>query len=210
MTEQRKHSRHACTPLVVLIGTLAVSTAWLLTPRYGPWACHAALSPICLAAAYYFGSIDYRSGWTARAGISSVVVGLFLAILSWVGAPTVERLMPCLATELRQLYGTLNHAPGPLKALPILVLTVVAEELVWRGELVAWLQKRTSSIPTIALATLSYALPVATSRSALLICVAFCLGALLTVQRIVLRTWLGPLVTHLVWALLVFVAKPLG
>jgi membrane protease YdiL (CAAX protease family) len=159
---------------------------------------------------FYYGTIDLTSGWTMRAGISGATLGLILAIVSWLGAPFAARLVPSFGTELEQLYGTLHRAPGPLKALPILVATVTAEELVWRGELIAWLQQRVTTVQTIAIATLSYATPVTMSRSPLLIVVAVCLGLALALQRIMLRSWQGPLIAHLVWALLVFVVKPLG
>ncbi len=206
----RQGSKHSSAPTVVIIGTIAVALAWLLTPKYSPWLCHAALGSVSLAAAFYFGSIDHTANWTKGAGLSGVVLGLILAIMSWIGAPIAARLVPSFGTELRQLYGILHRPPGPINAMPILVLTVIAEELVWRGELVAWLQKRLTVVGTLAISTISYAVPIALSNSPLLVSFAICLGMLFTLQRIILRTWLAPLVAHLVWALLVLVAHPLG
>ena len=94
--------------------------------------------------------------------------------------------------------------------MPILVISVIAEELVWRGELVVWLQKRLTMLGTVAFSTISYAVPITLSKSPLLVTIGLCLGLLFTLQRLVSRTWLAPLVAHLVWALLVMVAWPLA
>jgi hypothetical protein len=159
---------------------------------------------------FYFGSTDRTLGWNKKAAISGVIIGGFLAIMSWVCAPFAARSMPEIGRDMRQLYGALNRPPGPVMSLPILVLTIVAEELVWRRELVTWLYKRFRTFGTIAIATLSYAIPIAASKSPLLISVALCFGVLFTLQRLIFRSWLAPLVSHLVWAILVLVAWPLA
>jgi membrane protease YdiL (CAAX protease family) len=129
--------------------------------------------------------------------------------MSWACVPIAVQIMPVIGNDLRQLYATLNRPPGPIRSLPILVLTVIAEELVWRRELVTWLYKRLPVFGTVAIATLSYAIPIAASKSPLLIAVAICFGVLFTVQRLIFRTWLAPLLAHLVWAILVLVVHPL-
>lgn len=197
-------------PLVVLFGSFAVALAWLLTPRYGPWLCHAIFAAATAAIAYRFGSSLRGTRWTLGAGIWGTLLGLALAVASWVGAPLMLRLLPTLNADLKHLYATLNRAPGPFKALPILLATAAVEELIWRGEWVDWLRRRLPASATVAIATVSYALPIAASQSLLLFGFAVGLGLILTLQRMIVGTWLAPMVAHLIWALLVLVMHPIG
>ena len=206
---KRTDRRRVSEVLVVTVGSVAVALAWMLTPRYGPWSCQAVASSICLVVAFYFGSADFTLGWTKGAVLSGALLGGFLAIASWVCAPAAAKIMPEVGNNMRQLYATLNRPPGPVRSLPILVLTVVAEELVWRRVLVTWLHKRLPLFGTVAIATLSYSIPIAASKSPLLVAIAICFGMLFTLQRLIFRTWIAPLVAHLVWAILVLIVHPL-
>ena len=209
MKTQRTGTRRVSEVLVVTVGSVAVAIAWALTPKYGPWACQAVAGSICLVVAFFFGSTDRPLRWTKGAVLSGAVLGGFLAIVSWTCAPIAARIMPDVGNNMRQLYATLNRPPGPITSLPILVLTVIAEELVWRDELVKWLHKRFRAFGTVAISTLIYTIPIAASKSPLLIGVAVSFGMLFTLQRLIFRSWLGPLIAHLVWAILVLVAFPL-
>lgn len=206
----KRNSNPMTSYCVVAVGTLGAACAWLLTPKHGPWVCHAVFGSISLAVAIHFGSIDRTFGWTKWTGILGVTFGLILALVSWLSVPIAIRFIPSIGPDLNQLYATLRRSPGPIKAMPILAVTVMAEELVWRGELFARLQERFTPVATVAIATISYALPIVLSKSPLLIAIALGFGFLFTVQRLVFRSWLGPLVSHLVWALLVFAVYPLG
>jgi membrane protease YdiL (CAAX protease family) len=209
MRTRRLDANHPSEMRVVIVGSLAIALAWIFTPRYGPWACQAIAASICLLGAFFFGSTDRKAGWTKRVAISGIVLGGFLAVMSWACAPIAARILPVINNDMRQLYAALNRAPGPVKSLPILVLTVIAEELVWRRELVTWLLRRFRTFGTVVITTVSYAIPIAASKSPLLIAVAVCFGILFTLQRLIFRSWLAPLIAHLVWAILVLVAFPL-
>ena len=209
MTGHRETSENRGAPFVVLFGSFAVALAWLMTPRYGPWICHAAFGLAAAAVAWRYGSNLRAVRWSLNAVISGCILGLGLAIISWVVAPIIIRLIPAFNSDLTHLYSTLNRAPGPYKALPILLLAAAVEELVWRGEWVDWLQKRLPVAAAAAIATVSYALPIAASHSLLLFGFAAGLGLILTLQRIVVGTWLAPMLAHLIWALLVLVVRPL-
>lgn len=209
MRFSKRNSNRTQSLCVVIVGTLVVACAWLLTPKYGPWVCHAIFGSISLAVAIRFGSIDLTFGWTKWTLILGATFGLILALVSWLSVPIAIRLIPYFGPDLNQLYATLRKPPGPIRAMPVLALTVMAEELVWRGELVARLQERFAPTATVAIATISYSLPIVMSKSPLLIAIALCFGSLFTVQRLIFRSWLGPFVSHLVWTLLVFAVHPL-
>jgi membrane protease YdiL (CAAX protease family) len=86
---------------------------------------------------------------------------------------------------------------------------VLAEEYIWRGAVINWLLASKLTRPQLILiATALYALPMACSRSLLLLAVAVALGAALTVQRLYHRSWVPCFVTHLTWNFLVFAVHP--
>jgi len=206
-----EHTRNRSNPLLVtLVGTTAIIAAWLLTPRYGPWACHGFAAPVSIIAALRWRPKPVHVPYSVVALLGSFALGVLLASLSWGVAPVVAHQLPAFGRELGTLYATLSHSPGPRQAAPILVLSIIAEELVWRGVLVDWCQTRMNRGRTVLLVTASYALPIAFSASWLLLLVAIGLGTVLAAQRLYCRTWIAPLITHLTWNMLVFVVHPLG
>jgi len=195
---------------VVMFGSVGMAFAWLLTPSCGPWLANSVVTIPILIAVLVWGETARNLQLTLRAATLSAAVGLTLALASWLLVPPLAREFPSLGTELKSLYLILNRPPGPLKALPLLLLTTTAEELVWRGELVSWLKQRYGLATTVVISTLSYSLPIAASKSLLLFCVATGLGAILTLQRIATRSWVAPLISHAIWSLGVFVIRPIG
>ena len=206
----RKHTRNRNNPLLVtLVGTTAMIAAWLLTPRYGPWACNGLAAPVSIIAALRWRTRTERVPYSVASILGSFALGVFLAILTWCVAPIVAHRLPAVGRELARLYATLSHSPGPARAAPVLVLSIIAEELVWRGVLVDWCQPRMNRGRTVLLVTASYSLPIVFSGSWLLLLVAFGLGTVLAAQRLYCRTWIAPFITHLTWNMLVFVVHPL-
>jgi len=206
-----EHTRNRGNPLLVtLVGTTAMIAAWLLTPRYGPWACNGIAAPVSIIAALRWRPKPVRAPYLVATLLGSFALGVLLATLSWGVAPIVERQLPAFGRELGTLYATLSHSPGPTRAAPILVLSIIAEELVWRGVLVDWCQTRMNRGRTVLLVTASYALPIAFSGSWLLLIVAIGLGTVLAAQRLYCQTWVAPFITHLTWNMLVFVVHPLA
>ena len=209
MLTQKDTQNRSSPLLVMLVGTTAMVTAWLLTPRFGPWPCHGIAAPVSIVVALRWRTKPARVPHTVASILGSFALGTLLATLSWCLAPIVTHWMPAFGRELGSLYATLSRSPGPTLASPILALSIVAEELIWRGVLVDWCQTRLNSSRTVLLATVAYTLPMMFSGSWLLLLVAFGLGAVLAVQRLYCRTWIAPLITHLTWNLLVFVVHPL-
>ena len=204
-------ARPTSNPLIVLlVGSFAMGAAWRLTPEYGPWWCHGIAEPLSLFVALKWGAnrgfVRRIAGW----GVGAIAFGVLLSLMSRYLTPLAVNFIPDLGQELSQLYLTLDRPPGPAKAMPILALTVLNEELIWRGTLVDWCQRRLSPLQTVMAATVAYVLPVTMSGSPLLVAVAIVLGSLLTVQRLICRTWAAPFITHLTWAILVYVIRPLG
>jgi membrane protease YdiL (CAAX protease family) len=190
------------------MATMALS--WILTPEFGPWVSNAVTAIPTLCAAFIWGESARNLRLHSRGFALSLAVGVALAALSSLAGQAIVRAFPVLGSDLRHLYATLNYTPGPVRALPILLLTATTEEVVWRGELVTWLQKRFGPLSTIGIATLAYSLPIAVSRSALLFAIASGLGVVFTLLRLGTRSWVAPLVAHAIWALSVFVVYPIS
>jgi membrane protease YdiL (CAAX protease family) len=209
MTTVRNGTTNATVPLMVLGGSVAVALAWSLTPRYGPWLCHGVFGLVMIALVLRHRPALLSARWSLRAGISGTLVGLALAVASWAITPPIVQLIPGFESELKQLYATLRRPPGPFAASPLLVLTICVEELLWRGQWIEWLNRRMPTVAAITVATLSYALPIAASRSILLFAVASGLGAVLTIERLFVETWLAPAIAHVIWAVLVLVVHPI-
>lgn|GEM_PF-2417077 len=196
-------------PLCVLASaTVLMACAWLLTPSHGPWLSNALaatlVTGILLVAGPHPATIPLR----ARVCAGAAALGLLYATLTWCLVPTAIQILPAVRAQLQSLYATLHRAPGPTWGIPILALTVLVEETVWRGVLIDWCEPHLRPWLVVLLAPLAYTIPVAFSGSPLLIVVALGLGAALTAQRLHFRSWVPCFVTHLTWNLLVFVVQP--
>lgn len=138
-----------------------------------------------------------------------VAGGIAMAVATWVVYPPVAGAIPAVRMEVVQLYGELRAPPGPLYALPILVLVVFAEELVWRELWVRATADRLRPWLVILAGTVLYSLPQVGMRSWLLGLVAFGCGLIWTAQRVLTGSLIVPTLTHLLWDLAVFTAFPL-
>lgn len=141
--------------------------------------------------------------------VEGVVCGVAMTVATHVVWALVAPEWPWLVGEITALYGTLHDPPGPLVALPLLVLVVVVEEFVWRGVAVPRLELRRGKLTALWLATLLYAVPQLFAQSPLLALVALGCGAIWTAQRLWRDSVWVPLVTHLTWDIGVFVIAPL-
>ena len=135
------------------------------------------------------------------------VLGLGMALLTHLLVPLALGLLPGAEAQVDALYANLQHPPGPVAALPVLALAVVAEEVVWRGVAIDVLGPNAPR--ALFGAALLYAIPQVLSGSWLLFVLALVCG----VAWGLLRLWRGslwaPMATHFAWNLVVFVFWPL-
>jgi len=142
-------------------------------------------------------------GWGA-------VVGLGMAVATWVLYPLAADIYPPLAVEVSGLYGVLRQPPGPLLALPLLILVVAAEELAWRGMAIDIFERRMSSTMAVVVSSLTYTLPQFAMRSWVLIVVAFGCGLVWGALRVRTKGLSAPLAAHLTWNVGVFIVHPVA
>jgi hypothetical protein len=119
-------------------------------------------------------------------------------------------LWPGIAPRIAILYGDLQVFPGPAAGALVLLVAVVAEELVWRGLLVELLTPRLGPGWTCAAVSALYALPQVAAQTGVLVAVAFACGVVWTALRLAARNLVVPLVSHLVWSLVIFVLAPVA
>ncbi len=143
-----------------------------------------------------------------RGGIVGLMVALAMSMATWLLYPLSVDFVPAIGVEVPKLYALLRQFPGPVWALPVLVLVVAAEELVWRGLAIDVFSKSLGPSRAVVLAALVYVLPQIAFRSPLLVIVALLCGLVWGALRMWTRGLLAPLIAHLTWDLLVFVLFP--
>ena len=138
------------------------------------------------------------------------VVGVAMSLATWWLYPLSVSILPPIRGEVETLYGLLRQWPGPVRAFPVLLLVVAAEEPVWRGVAIDLLSKRLGAWPAMLVAALLYVLPQVALGSPLLIVVAASCGLLWGALRVQTQSLAAPFFAHLVWDILVFVIFPVA
>lgn len=137
-----------------------------------------------------------------------LLLGGVLLGISHLGTRVVLRPIPFVNTELDRLYGLLNTPPGPFLCSPLLLLVDIAEELVFRGAVTTWLERRYKPLTVTLLSTLLYVFPMLLSGSWLLPVLGLTMGCVWTIARQRSQGLVIPLVSHAVFSLALFVWLP--
>ena len=198
--------------VTVAIATGAFATALWFRSDGNVWVATSIAAVVSLVAAAFTLGRDrlrllvsgrHRSAWWGA------LAGLAMAAVTHLGYAVVARLVPAVRSEVIELYGSLHDRPGPVAALPLIVVVVVAEELVWRGVAHEWLSRRMAPAAVVVAQTALYAVPQLASHSALLPLVAIYGGLLWGAARVASRDLVAPTAMHLVWDVVLFVLIPL-
>jgi membrane protease YdiL (CAAX protease family) len=142
-----------------------------------------------------------------------VVVGAVVGVVSIAAThavfPFVARAVPSLGPEVARLYALAGVTPSTLVAT---VLVVVAEEILWRGAVIAALRARGVSLLVAASSsTALYAAAQSGSGSPWLVVAALGLGALWQGLALWRSGRIGAsLVAHALWTLVILGAWPLS
>jgi hypothetical protein len=189
--------------MAIALATLSFANTWLVTGLAGAMA-------IALARFVDATALRRRLEPAPAPVVLGLAVGLAMVAATFLIWPLLERGMPALGGAIAQAYRPLSDWPGARGAVPVIALVVIAEELVWRGVLIEHLEARSVGVRRIALAAAIYASTQLATGSILLVCVALACGAAWTALRLYTGSLLAPLLAHLVWALAVFVVRPLA
>lgn len=199
--------RQASVIAVLVIGAVLLGVS--LTRRPGETSFYwltFALAAVWAGGAYlsgplHLGSICWR-GRNQRPVLTGLVIGLLLGGVFVVGGLIVRRI-DVLAEPITRVLAFANQ--GSL--LLIVVITLVngiAEELFFRGALYTVLQKRYP----VPISTFLYVVATSASGNVMLGFAAVILGAVCALERRATGGVLAPVLTHLVWGLIMVLALP--
>lgn len=198
--------------LVVLATVVGWNAVFVLTADSGVLPYIAALATLLGGAALGVAGPAGRSRWASRpvrGMLLGTAAGVALAGASWAGW-MVRDLVPLdITPQVEGLYAVLRRPPGPVLGFPLMVLTIVGEELVFRGLLQDALRSRVGSAGAVAASAVLYTLANLGSGTWILPVVALLLGALWGAMAERSRGLWLPLACHLVWDAAVFAVVPL-
>lgn len=169
---------------------------WLTLGLAAVWALGALLSgPL------HLGCIRWR-GRNQRPVFTGLGIGLVLGIVFLVGGLVVREIPP-VAERITRVLEYTNH--GNLALLVVITLVNgVAEELFFRGALYTAL----GAFHPVLISTLLYAVATSASGNPMLGFAAIILGTVCAWERRATGGVLAPVLTHLVWGLLMVLALP--
>ncbi len=137
-------------------------------------------------------------------------VGIAMSFATWWLYPLSITVLPMIEGEVEMLYALLRQPPGPIRAFPLLVFVVAAEELVWRGLAIDVCSNNIGRWPAVLVSALLYVLPQVAFRSPLLMIIALLCGLLWGLLRVWCKGLAAPFTAHLIWDVLVFIAFPVA
>ncbi len=131
-----------------------------------------------------------------------VLGGAALAALTRLGYAAAVAVVPGLAAPVSELYAAMRTAPSLALTVPLLLLIIACEEVVWRGLLVR-------DARTCVISALGYTVAQAGAPSPLLMAIALGFGLVWGAQRLWRGGMLAVYLTHVVWNLATLVFWPL-
>ncbi|WP_176562143.1 CPBP family intramembrane glutamic endopeptidase [Mycolicibacterium palauense] len=169
---------------------------WLTFALAAVWALGAFVSgPL------HLGSIDWR-GRRLRPVVSGALIGLALGLVFVVGGLIVREIDPLVEPVTRVLvFATQGSLP---LVVVITLVNGVAEELFFRGALYSALQDHHPAL----ISTLLYVVTTTATGNPMLGFAAIILGTVCALERRATGGVLAPVLTHLVWGLIMVLVLP--
>ena len=197
--------------VVIAFGVLGgAGLAWGLRTDPGSGAFY--VSTLVLSVVWFVGGLlsgPVPLGWETHDGqrrrpvLSAIIAGVALAALFVVGA-LVVRQVPALSDRVERVLDYASEGSWPI----VLLLTLangIAEEVFFRGAVQPALPERTR----LPVSVLIYAAITMATGNLMLGFAAVLLGAVVGLQRRATGGVLAPVLTHVTWSVLMFVALPL-
>ncbi len=148
---------------------------------------------------------------TSRAFGRDVAIGLGVGVVMTAGTyaayAVLERIYPPLVGKVAGLYGD-AHKEQLAFAIVATLAAIVAEEVLWRGPLFGILKRRTGIAVAAALSLGTYTLAQSGTGSVVVVLAALICGAIWLGERIYTRSIVAPLVSHLMWTVVVIHVVP--
>ncbi|MEO8798461.1 MAG: CPBP family intramembrane glutamic endopeptidase [Polyangiaceae bacterium] len=143
----------------------------------------------------------------------NVLVGAGLGVVMTIGTyaayAVAERLLPSLRAQVAGLYAA-AHTETVVAALAWTTVSIVAEELLFRGLLLESLRSAGAQKTVAALVSLAaYVLVQIGSGSWVIAAAALVCGAFWTVERVLTKSLVASIISHAIWTLVVIHVYPL-
>jgi hypothetical protein len=139
--------------------------------------------------------------WPRIVAAALVVGGV--AFLGFLAADLVGQQISWVASALRNVLGKADAGPRAV-VLVIALVNAVAEEIFFRGALLAALEPRRPALTS----TIIYVAVTAASGNIALVAAGAVMGTIFMLERLSTRSILAPVVTHLSWSALIFFLLP--
>lgn len=188
---------------------------WLLSAaaaaRIGFWAAFGTAAIALGAGALLVDRSLLRALWPLRASqlLIGAASGGAMALAAALLYPAVVAAVPWVARDTSGLYrsfAALTLGQAALALLPI----IVGEELLWRGLVPQAFLQRLPASAAVLLGATAYGLCNLPTGSPVLSLTAFCCGLVWFGLRVATGSLVAPLISHLVWNLLVLFVHPLA
>lgn len=177
--------------LALLIGPWVVTSIWLRMA-----ALELGLSLLAIVAL----GMAWQPAWRPR--VDALAWGLVAGVIMWGGAfmvaAVIDRVAPGVWSEATSLYAWARALPLE-RALPLLVVIVAGEEIVWRGALGLGLATRIGAWPAVLVSAALFTLAHLSSGPPLLAIAAALGGGAWTWLAIRTRSLAASFVAHLGW-----------
>ena len=198
-----------------LIAGAALIVAWpFVLSRFGGddvYTFLGAFALLVIATVMLFGRKERMLPKTGRELARDVGIGLAVGVVMTAGTyaayAVVERVYPPLAGKVAGLYGD-AHKEQLAFAVVATLAAIVAEEVLWRGPLFGMLKRRAGVAVAAALSLGTYTLAQSGSGSSVVVLAALVCGAIWLGERIYTKSIVAPLVSHLMWTVVVIHVLP--
>ena len=147
---------------------------------------------------------------SAKNVVVGIAVGIAMSFATWWLYPLSITILPSIEGEVETLYALLRQPPGPIRAFPLLLFVVAAEELVWRGLAIDVFSSTLGRWPAVLVSALLYVLPQVAFRSPLLVLIALLCGLLWGLLRVSCKGLAAPFTAHVIWNARVFIIYPVA
>lgn len=198
-----------------LVAGAALVVAWpLVLSRFGGDDVYAFLGAFALVVVAVVGLVGRRervlpptSAALGRDLTLGVGVGVTMTLGTYAAYAVVARTYTPLARDVAGLYGD-AHKERFAFALVATLAAIVAEEALWRGPIFAMLARRGGVALAGAVSLGTYALAQSGSGSLVVVVAALVCGAIWLAERIYTGSIVAPLVSHLIWTIVVIHLVP--
>jgi membrane protease YdiL (CAAX protease family) len=194
------------TGATLVVGTGLLATTLRVRPTSGWFSALGFLA----AAAWILGGLlsgplplrpERPAAWRTVA-LPAVALGV-IAFLGFLAADLVGQQLAWISGALTSILGKAHAGPWAL-VLAVALVNGVAEEIFFRGALLAALEPRRPAVT----ATVIYVAVTAATGNLALVVAAVVMGTIFTLERLSTRSLLAPIATHLSWSTLTLLLLP--